>query len=78
MNNYHSLAYAIYADRFDPLVVMAHTRKVSSPSPAVRLIRENAYRVARNRSAKLVDLPSDTPFNVSPETAAYMNRLVRA
>lgn len=78
MNNYHALAYAIYADRFDPLLVMAHTRRVPSCSPAVSLIRENAYRVARHRSSKLVDLPSDTPFNVSPETATYMNRLVRS
>lgn len=78
MRSYHSLAYAIYADRIDPLLVMAHTRKVPSCSPAVRLLRENAYRVARHRSAKLVDLPSDTPFNVSPETADYFNALVRS
>lgn len=45
-----SLAYAIHADRIDPLVVMANTRLAVGREPFYSLRRE-AYKSARLRSA---------------------------
>ncbi len=61
--NYHSLAYAIYADRFDPLIVIRHTRHAvmngSGPGlhAASRDIRRRAYRDAMDRLRKGEKLP---------------------
>jgi hypothetical protein len=47
---HRSLAYAVYASNYDPLLVMANTRKVPSASPAITKLRQDAYRAARDRS----------------------------
>jgi hypothetical protein len=62
-NNYHSLAYAIYADGFDPLVVISHTRHAMVGSRGIGLhaasrdIRRRAYSEARDRLRKRAWLP---------------------
>lgn len=62
-NNYHSLAYAIYADKCDPLVVIAHTRHAMTGErglglhAAARDIRRRAYAEARDRLRKRSWLP---------------------
>jgi hypothetical protein len=61
--NYHSLAYAIYANGFDPLVVIAHTRhamargETEGLQAAARDIRRRAYADARDRVRKRAWLP---------------------
>lgn len=62
-NNYHSLAYAIYSDGFDPLVVISHTRCAMARGDkeglhaAARDIRRRAYTEARDRLRKRAWLP---------------------
>lgn len=65
--NYHSLAYAIYADRFDPLLVIRHTRHAVVKDSghglhaASRDIRRKAYRDAMDRLRRRSYLPDRKP-----------------
>lgn len=67
--NYHSLAYAIYADRFDPLTVIRHTRHAVMKDgglglhAAARDIRRKAYRDAMDRLRRRAYLPDRAPRN---------------
>lgn len=62
----------------DPLIAMAFYRS-EMRSPAARNFgagpSKRAYRELRMRVAKPVDLPSDTPYDLSPDTVAWLRRL---
>lgn len=67
--NCHSLAYAIYADRIDPLIVIRHTRHAVVKESGLGLhaasrdIRRKAYRDAMDRLRRRAYLPGRTPRN---------------
>jgi len=73
-----SLGFALYADGYDPLVVLQQTRqsmlKGTQVGPAWEL-RRKAYRAALQRMRKPVDLPSDTPYDLSAETVAWLRSI---
>lgn len=56
-----SLAYALYSDKFDPLVVMHNTRRVRSGLVVANRLRDEAYRAARDRVRIRSYLPDRKP-----------------